>query len=313
VSEIRRLLTRAKRSFGDCPPDKVFGKVRAIVGSESAMPPTEEGRMAAGALEKLKRGAEPTAAELAALELLIRMTRPAPLVQGGKPADLPRHEHRESFPEWNLFQRAFAGRASIVGRIDRAGRMPGGECIGTCFQIDDERVLTNRHVLDQLSRGTRQLQPGMGVVRFQKEYDDFRRDAPVAITGLAGIHTRLDAAMLCIEKRPDVKVFEWRKKPPRQDTDVVVVGYPAEDKYNNPLFIEQIFQNRYEVLRAAPGMVVETATARFQHDASTLQGNSGSPVLELRTARVIGLHVGGAFLWSNEAVGGKTLAEFAGI
>jgi endonuclease G len=46
------------------------------------------------------------------------------------------------------------------------------------------------------------------------------------------------------------------------------------------------------------------------HDCSTLGGNSGSPVLALDTAEVVGLHFGGSFLWRNEAVTAPILADF---
>jgi V8-like Glu-specific endopeptidase len=312
MPDFRRLLGRAERSFGGQPPDRVIQRVRAIIGSEAAMPPTEEGRRAVEALRKLKKGDEPSPPELAALELFIRMTRPAPLVRNGKPDDLPRAEHLDAFRDWKLFQQSFSNHASSVGRVDRAGALARSECVGTCFQIDDDRVLTNRHVLDHLSRGTMRLDKGMGVVRFQKEFGVFAADKPVAITGVDRVHPKLDAAVLRIERRALSQALPWQKPAPREDTDVVVVGYPAEDSSNNPLFIEQIYQNRYEVLRAAPGMIVEKHKDGFQHDCSTLQGNSGSPVLDLKTCRVVGLHTGGGFLWSNEAAAGKSLRDFVG-
>jgi V8-like Glu-specific endopeptidase len=49
---------------------------------------------------------------------------------------------------------------------------------------------------------------------------------------------------------------------------------------------------------------------RVYHDCSTLGGNSGSPLFSLRTARVVGLHCEGYFMYRNEAIDGATLHAF---
>jgi len=46
------------------------------------------------------------------------------------------------------------------------------------------------------------------------------------------------------------------------------------------------------------------------HDCSTLGGNSGSPVFQLETGRVIGIHRSGFFMYRNEAVDGASLDAF---
>src|SRR5438034_310776 len=91
---------RCERAFGNAPPTSVLNRVRAIVGSASAMPPTEEGRLAVEGYARLKAGDEPTPQQLAALQWLIRLTRPAPLVHNGRPDDLPTKEHVDTFPNW---------------------------------------------------------------------------------------------------------------------------------------------------------------------------------------------------------------------
>jgi hypothetical protein len=78
--DLDRLRARGARAFPNAAADFVMNCVRAIVASEKDMPPDREGLLAATALRKLQgtEEGEPTPAELAALELMIRMTRPAP-------------------------------------------------------------------------------------------------------------------------------------------------------------------------------------------------------------------------------------------
>jgi hypothetical protein len=106
-------------AFGNQPPNTVLSRVRAVVGSDAAMPATEEGKLAVEAYRLLKNGEEPTPKQLAALQFLLRLTRPAPLVHNGFPDNLPTAEHVETFPTWSGFQKA-ATCLRRVGRIDRA-------------------------------------------------------------------------------------------------------------------------------------------------------------------------------------------------
>ena len=61
---------------------------------------------------------------------------------------------------------------------------------------------------------------------------------------------------------------------------------------------------KQNVKRLQPGRAV-TYSAKFsalEHDCSTLGGNSGSPVVDLETHEVIGLHFGGRYGVGNYAV-----------
>lgn len=51
------------------------------------------------------------------------------------------------------------------------------------------------------------------------------------------------------------------------------------------------------------------AQGTFQHDCSTLGGNSGSCIVNLETHRIVGLHFGGRFRITNEAVNLTKLAS----
>jgi V8-like Glu-specific endopeptidase len=54
--------------------------------------------------------------------------------------------------------------------------------------------------------------------------------------------------------------------------------------------------------RVAPGKLRGIAGPSVQHDASTLGGSSGSPVLCFDTHKVVGLHFSGVYGTANHAV-----------
>jgi len=281
------------------------------------MPPGEQGRLASAALHKLEgvgpEEGDPTPAELAALEVLMRMTRPSPLVHGAVPDDFERPEHSEIFPDWSAFREAVKPLMPSVGRIDTAGPSLGASAtIGTGFLVAPGLLMTNKHVLNELSRGTGVLETGQGVVRFQVEDDSFVEDQPRKITGVAKTHPEADAVLLAVEpfSSPAAEEYPAIDSARDDDDEVVVAGYPSEISDRNPLFIRSAIGLSLGVLRASPGRISERGTDSFAHDCSTLGGNSGSPVFRMKTREVIGLHAGGSFLWKNYAVEGGVLAAF---
>ena len=82
------------------------------------------------------------------------------------------------------------------------------------------------------------------------------------------------------------------------------------DPSNSPEMMDQLFEGRYEIKRAAPGEVVGTRSDRVFHDCSTLGGNSGSPLVSLDSAEVVGVHSNGFFTWRNEGVAGAAARAF---
>ena len=86
--DLARLRDRARRALGE-------QTVRAIIGP-GQIPASEAA--AQSAWNKLRDGDAPTPDELQALELVIRMMRPAPLSIGGRLEDLPDHEGHHLYP-----------------------------------------------------------------------------------------------------------------------------------------------------------------------------------------------------------------------
>ena len=99
-------LERAARTIGDSDKGigNVLSRVRAIIGMAN-MPPTEQGQLAQAALDAMRHMQRPTPQQLAALEYIIRLMRPAPLSRGGELDDLE-PAFNEVFGEWSGFRQS---------------------------------------------------------------------------------------------------------------------------------------------------------------------------------------------------------------
>jgi V8-like Glu-specific endopeptidase len=299
-----RLLARANRAFQDKPISEFTKRVRAIIGPAAGQ---VQEQFAQEALAALSNDERPTPKQLAALELVIRTMRPAPLSRNGELETLD-PDVAPCFKDWESFRANVKPFIYSIGRVDLAP----DKGVGTGFLVSETLFVTNKHVLDVLSNGTNVLEKGQAFVRFKEEYKSPTED-PVDIVGVAAIHPKLDAALLRIEE----KKFDDGRLPLTIESEaaesgqaIVAVGYPFEDKIRNPMFVSALFGDRFGVKRAAPGEVVGAEEQAIFHDCSTLGGNSGSPILSMDKARVVGLHRDGFFTYRNEAVDGKSLSDF---
>ena len=283
---------------------QVLERVKAIVGPTN-MPPVEQEAFATEALEALRDGERPTPQQLAALEFIVRMMRPVLLScessLEGLDGDLA-----PAFPDWDGFRETARPFLYSVGRIDLAPAEP----VGTGFLVSAGLLVTNRHVLDVLSRGTNLLEKGQAVVRFKYEYGSGEDEKPVDILRVVAVHPQLDLALLEVGGTAARRPLEVEEEAVEVGHPVVVVGYPLEDTKRNPLFLNVLFKDIYGVKRGAPGEVAGHAPQTLMHDCSTVGGNSGSPVFSMRTGRVVGIHREGFFLYRNGSVDGTSLKDF---
>jgi len=305
------LYNRALRAIAGRPLETVVERTRAIVG-----PPLKdlEGDAQAG-LAALKQGIKPTSAQVAALQAIVRSMRPSALSRAGIVDSLP-PEAQPVFPSWPDFAQLIVPHLYTVGRVDRksGGALPP-DPYGTGFLITPELFLTNHHVVTQLSGGTDVVNSGEAEIRFVQEYNS-PDEAAVPVIEVLRFHEEEDAAILrlaptkILEER---KPLSWSNALADAGDHIAVVGYPFPDSTRNPLFVDQIFgANKLGVKRLAPGELIGARKGIIYHDCSTLGGNSGSPVLDMKNGSVVGLHRDGYFLARNEALSAAALQEFVG-
>lgn len=303
------LFARAKRTLGDQPVQAAFQSVRAIIGP-ARFPAGED--LAQAGMDALRKGQVPTSAQIAALEAVIKAMRPSLLSQRALLDPLPAYANYEqgAVAQWDRFRQAAQQYLYSVGRIDKLdGDSTNPMPMATGFVAAPGVLVTNRHVLDAISNCTRLLQEGQAVVFFGQEYGIVPDAAPVAITGVIAVHPTLDMSLLSIK---DQNRTPWRidNQPTEKAKHVAAIGYPQDDP-RSPVFRDVIFGDRFLVKRGAPGEVRGLGPNAVFHDCSTLGGNSGSPLVDLDTCKVVGLHRDGPlFLFRNEAVDGASLKAF---
>ncbi|PJR08741.1 DNA/RNA non-specific endonuclease [Sinorhizobium meliloti] len=213
-------------------------------------------------------------------------------------------------------QAALLASCKGVGRVDLTNHfsLPYG---GTGFLIDDTLVVTNRHVAlifaERLRMGYRFRRGRFGAeMEARLDYHGFLgsvsklRAEVTEVLYIAADHEP-DFALLRVarlDEAPKLELLGGTRRAEPQ-TPVAVVGYPAEDgDRNDKPLMDEVFRGQYEVKRLAPGFV----TSRSDNDIvlladySSLGGNSGSPVIDLSSGKVLGLHFAGRFMENNYAV-----------
>lgn len=308
-ARFERLRARADRALGSHTVTEAVAKVRAIIGPQN-IPATEPAAQAA--LATLRAGGRPTADQLAALELVVRLLRPVVFIRDARILDLPDDAAHNLHPAelkaaWRAFGDAIAPLLPSIGRVESTDRTH----IGTGFLVADGVLATNRHVLAALTSGTEVLAAGTAQVQFLEEDDRRNSAAHVApILDVVAIHPTLDLALLAVPAlgRPALRMAA---APAAESERVIAIGYPGEDKKHNPLFLSALFQGRFGCKRASLGEVLDgVAAPAFYHDCSATEGSSGSPLFHLASRQVVGVHRGGFFMYRNEAIDAAALEAF---
>lgn len=212
-----------------------------------------------------------------------------------------------------------------VGRIEVTNHPRGFVYLGTGWLVAPDIIVTNRHVAEAFAkkegnefsfRKNTILNQKIGVnIDFREE---FQIDAQEQFEALKVLYIEEndspDIAFIQISKRTLVggAIFDLSSDPIpliedniQDESEIAVIGYPAEDGRRNPLpdpELDKIFGDIYDVKRLQPGQIKSVRTDLITHDASTLGGNSGSVVIDLKTGKAVGLHFGGKFMEENYAV-----------
>ncbi|MFM8582038.1 MAG: trypsin-like serine peptidase [Planctomycetaceae bacterium] len=222
---------------------------------------------------------------------------------------------------------SLAKALQCVGRIDVAFNSAEVTPTGSGFLVQENLVLTNRHVAQKFAR-----QSDSGWRMEHKAWIDFGQEGngrgewrrrqirgvvfagPDRIHENAIDHQRLDLALLELEppnhsnRTPLWLAIDTRSTAVREANAVFVVGYPIDDQDFYPDVLMQMLFTSDKFLgkkRLAPGRILpgrELGPTTVKHDATTIGGNSGSVILRdagLRFAAA--LHYGGSPFQANWA------------
>lgn len=264
------------------------------------------------------------------LETIVREGRPALLVKDHRITGIDTAIDQASD---EIMKRLKAAAAVVepliplVGRIDLANDAAGRTYAGTGWLIDKDVVATNRHVAELIARSDGAkfvFKPG----RFGEPLRvtvDFRRELGTSVTDTAPVKRviwietdsrKADFALLQIGRRTDGtvqdRIFLADDDAPA-NTDIVVIGYPArapESVIPNQAWMDKIYGGKYDVKRVAPGLFGPQSRGWSTHDATTLGGNSGSVVLDMKTGRAVALHFAGLYMIENYCVPASTLRKY---
>lgn len=253
--------------------------------------------------------------------IILNFGRPALLIQNDT-FEIPESD------EWK--NRLYPTKSFIENAIKSVGKIelrnhPNYKWVGTGWMITEDILVTNRHVAKVFAKkeGNQFIFSknyyGHSVqanVDFKNEYqiDKYKE---LKIKEIIYIeedgYDRPDIAFLRVEKSSDLP------EPVILDTNdvevgtfVAVIGYPAIDSQrNDPVIMSRIFNDIYNVKRLQPGTVVNFNSDKyfFNHDCSTLGGNSGSIVIDIESGKAIGIHFGGRYHDQNYAVKSKVLMD----
>ena len=184
---------------------------------------------------------------------------------------------------------------------------------GTGWLLTENLVVTNQHVSEVFCEkvgGKFRIRKGFEkiTIDFNEEFERIH-DYEFRITEV--VHVEEDDSSV-YDHTPDIAILRVEKvnkngeklPPPLTLYDealevnqpIAIIGFPSAD-YKLPLKRKRVFNNIYDVKRIQPGLIKNINMLYdfdFKHDCATLVGNSGSPVLDLTTGKVVGTHFAGS-------------------
>lgn len=211
-----------------------------------------------------------------------------------------------------------------VGRIELRNDL-NYDWVGTGWMISKDILVTNRHVARIFCTGTQRdydfriTHLGRSIranVDFLEEYQQ-DKEAEFRVKEILYIadDSEADVALFRIDPKsldniPLPSPIPLSKKTAKAGQYIVTIGYPAEDgRRNPPIIMKRIFQDIYDVKRLSPGRIITANNNSITHDCTTLGGNSGSVLVDLKTGNAVGLHFAGKYSIENHAVSAEVIAR----
>jgi endonuclease G len=301
--------------------DELIGLAAAEGGLPRAAQYSIDTRALAGMLESAEPNGEQFDSRQFSEAIVLEVARPALLVRNDM-IETPRAD------TWKKrlapYQPQLCRTLRSVGRIELFDH-PDFSWVGTGWMIAEGILVTNRHVAKEFAvRGRRGFAFAETLEgKLIRAQVDFKEEYRVGQSRELAVEKILYVADDGPAK-PDIaflKISSNAPLPPpltlapealRSGANIGVIGYPARDSRNDANAMVKVFGDIYNVKRFSPGQIT-AANPRmwhFEHDCSTLGGNSGSAVVQVETGAVVGLHFGGSFRHSNYAVRADVLKKF---
>jgi endonuclease G len=194
-----------------------------------------------------------------------------------------------------------------VGRIEIVGH-PEYSWAGTGWLIyGTDIIVTNRHVAQKFASKQKETfqintdylgNPLRVRIDFKEEYNvaeskEFDIEEVIHMTE----NDEPDIALLRVRKNNS----QGKKLPNglrlsanaiRPNEEIFVVGYPSAHPTKEVKVYNFVFKGISEVKRLAPGDMYPSGAAPYiyMHDCTTWYGNSGSPIIDLKTGEVMAVH-----------------------
>lgn len=292
---------------------------------------------AKSAADKVANGetSKVTAFERVSLEAIVHLTGRPPLrYTDGKVQSPPNDEGDNE--RWRTFiaiaRKKINDASASVGQVAIARDGRPRQHVGTAWRLGDDLVVTNRHVAFELVQDNTidpkewVLDPRKPVIvdfnvtdsattsmRFpapELVYCASEEDIDVAILRLDKSAGVLPAALaLDFDAKSVGRELSVSGLPQFRGAEVYVVGHPFRGIASQESLT--VFGKADGFKRCSPGEVMEIPNdppMSFEHDCSTLGGNSGSCVLSVSRHAVVGVHYGGADVEEATSMGRANLA-----
>jgi endonuclease G len=241
----------------------------------------------------------------------------------GRPSLLIRGDSWQDPKNDEIRSRLESARTKLVPCFAKVGRIDGPSGMyGTGWLFEEDMLVTNAHVAKRfLSKD--------GGSELSYSFDDATSvdmsDAPKWNQPQAA---KLVKLMKFEPEKLDLAVFKisWKEGGSRAESlileskpgidkllDVAAVGYPEDDNRERRFDVLSNFEGDFQVKRLSPGKIIGyDHPTWFRHDCTTLGGSSGSPLINLETGKVVGLHFAGTRGVANLAIKIERLRKVLG-
>jgi len=198
---------------------------------------------------------------------------------------------------------------------------------GTAFMFHDNgHALTNYHVVEKYMEETDnkvRIKPRVKLrINFSDEYQSCPRAEKEVTADVLEVQVLPDSdlALLTVsgaDLPPPVPLPS--RVAAREGQSVVVVGVPLADpriprRDQDTVYMGPDGFAPMQIKRVSPGMVLKSEADQpltFRYDASTLGGNSGSPVFDMSNGTLLGIHYLGIPYDHNEGIVSTVAARLA--